>query len=937
MNRTIYIDNLEANQIQLFKDNGMEVMTPNEVLAESLKTSDSLIVLCELNKDDKGKPIKRSKFYGLKLVQELRRNKYMGKVLFVSFLSEQYFKTKVLNSKIMFFQGHGFHRLPAKPKSWKNKLKKISELDSLSLHDCIHHFCGLKGIIDEALHKLKPAILGATKIVDIFNRFDKELRAVYTGLNSSFKYDALKSLSFDSISDFYLALEKSLYSLVESNEESLITDNDIIPKYKWSVLWLDDVLKDQKMLKQELEFRGVTVQTASTVKNAILKFNIDQNTNRSISYIISDYRIEPTKGTYEKQGYQFLKEIAEKNSAIGLMAYSGLRRRFLFNSFEHYGLQVYIHSKLDFLPTEIKDVKYLADIICAYGDKHYKLINNAPQGTEWKKMANSYLNYKSSLSFVKHQLEIDTDVKATLSDFILKFQSVKSEEDLWKIRLDQKYDIPNNSWDKVTTEKTKEKRIRATMLNRRAIIAVYAFLEKTNNWDFLNRKNLVHFIKYIYRCTQNPKKELPTTSTLSDILVHIKKDKAFDQVSTFLALSLDEDVWPIGLLPEEYLWIKNHPLLGAEYEPYIDNFWKDLRYSCTQIQKVLKANEFSSLLEAEDSNQFIIAKVKKANSSGKSRNVTKKIFVDRELYPHLKTLGEVKHVIEYLKSKMIGFDHLSSASSLFVGVLEELSNRKWSPLFSSLKTFINDLDSPVVYKSFLYWYREVFTPWWFYRPPVKTWGSVEAPKEMKFREELFLAACSSEDLTKLVAKRRKDYDGIYPHEVVEKLSKICRLIFDIHQNSPEENTWFEKRRSILSAINDFKAKRTGKVKTGGELFGHEGSVKMSVDLGYGYVNKYNDKEINSKDTNKLDQISFYFIGEPENEEEVIITSRKSKLANEIQKFVTIDDRFEYLLLYYFPYNGKIIEDQKTKITIIKTEIKLTIIGIPGDFNFDFAK
>jgi len=818
MSKIFYIDN--SNKVsKSFLTEGISCLSPKEYITKERDETDQLVVLCEIDIDSKNESVNRTDFYGISFVQELRKNNYKNKVLFVSFLSEEYFKTKVLNSKIMFFQGHGFLRLPTKPNSWKTKLRNVSVLDSLSLHDCIHHFCGLKGIVDEALHKLKPSILGTSKINDIFKQFDKELKAIYIGLNRSHEYDALKSVSFDSISDFYIALEKSLYSLIEANDKSLVTDNDIIPKYKWSVLWLDDVIKDQEMLKQELESRGVSVQTASNVKKALLKFNIDQNTNRSISYIISDYRIEPTKVTYEKQGYQFLKEIAKKNSAIGLMAYSGLRRRFLFNSFEHYGLQVYIHSKLDFLPTEIKDVKYLADVVCAYGDKHYKLVNNAPQGSEWTKMANYYLSYKSSLFFAKHQLEIDTYIKAALSDFIYKFKSVQSEEDLWKIRLDQKYDIPNNSWDKITTEKTKEKRIRATMLHRRAIIAIYAYLEKTNNWDFLNRENLVHFIKYIFRCTQNPKKELPRTFTLSDTLVHIKKDKSFDQISTFLSLSLDEGVWPIGLLPEEYLWIKNHPLLGADYEPYIDDFWKDLKYACAQIQKVLVANEFSSLLETEDSNQFLKAKVKKVNSAGKVKTVSKTIFVDKNFYPHLRTLGEVKHVIEYLKNQMIDFDHPSSASSLFVGVLEELSNRKWSPLFSSVKTFITELDSPVVYKSFLYWYREVFTPWWFYRPPVKTWGSVEAPKEMKFREELFLTACSSEDLTKLFAKRREDYDGIYPYEVVEKLNKICRLIFDIHQNSTEENTWLEKRRSILSAINDFKAKRTGKVKTGGELFG----------------------------------------------------------------------------------------------------------------------
>jgi len=79
------------------------------------------------------------------------------------------------------------------------------------------------------------------------------------------------------------------------------------------------------------------------------------------------------------------------------------------------------------------------------------------------------------------------------------------------------------------------------------------------------------------------------------------------------------------------------------------------------------------------------------------------------------------------------------------------------------------------------------------------------------------------------------------------------------------------------------------------------------------------------------------MGATENEENVLIISGRSKMSDKLRKTVTIDDRFEILILFSFSSNLQLCKDSSTGISIIHSGNNMTIIGIPNGSYFEFVK
>ncbi|MBK8370396.1 MAG: hypothetical protein IPL20_03260 [Saprospiraceae bacterium] len=396
--------------------------------------NDSFIVVCELDIDKNNHPVERTDFYGFKLVQEMRMKGLKNRVLFVSFLPERYFRKKVLNATIMTFYGHGFLQLPFTLNECKKVIEKINIPDNLSLYDVQRHACGLKEIIEEKLHILRPTLKDKLTLTELEKKACKSLIIeVYNSLSKEYNKAIGELNTVNDGNAAYDTVRSILYRVLPVDSDDKNNPDKKIADWKyWKVLWLDDKESDESPLKKELEHRGIKVVMASSYDKAMKIWEDDRIVNQEFCLILSDYRLKNEDNSREKQGYHFIKFIAEENIGIGLMAYSGLTRRFLMESFKHYGIQLDINSKIDFPQINVTQLNYLADQIIYSGDEHWMLRNNQPQSEEWELLRPNYFKYKNSPEYYTHQLEISRIVMEQVKIFIEFFESdYNGQEQIW--------------------------------------------------------------------------------------------------------------------------------------------------------------------------------------------------------------------------------------------------------------------------------------------------------------------------------------------------------------------------------------------------------------------------------------------------------------------------------------------------------------------------
>lgn len=878
-----YIANPESQHVNPWSDEIIIVNPGYLYQINKLEKTDILIVLCELDLDKEGNKINRSDLYGIRYVQELRIKKIKNKVLFVSFLPKYYLDKNVLSSRIMSFLGHSFAQLPLSADELSEQIHQIIDLDELSLIDCIHHYCGIREIIEEELHKLKPKIIGHSDVsIELKNEIINTYKKILHGLGKSIENNPLEFGNNLSGKELFYRIEAHFNQFVDSSANNPNLDR-ILPKHKWSVLWLDDEESDQKLLKSALNSRGVTVHTATTFEQAMNQWRHDKITIQDICYVISDYRLKTENENILKQGYHFLKEISDERSGIGIMAYSGLRRRFLFETFEQYGIQLSIVSKLDILPSLAEDVEQLADLIVVAGDKHWVLRNNQPQGAEWELMKQSYFEYKDSFEFHHHQLYIAKTAKAILDDFISKVQATTSEDQLWKICLSEKIAVSTNSWSNVKTTKTGLSKLKETLLSRRVAIGIYSYmLNYSETSNYINKEHIIEFTKYILRCTSQPQNRLDSEEliTYNIISKHLKESKTWDQVSTYLALILNKSTWPIGLLPEEYSWLEEEANVNVEAKSIITAYWHNIQEACVLLQTLLKSNVFFKKMLSEETNGHKLTIV----DGGGLRF---EYYVDKDYYPYIRRPDDFKRIVESLTKSVLHkkVSHLAVVQlyKLLAGIVTK--SRNWTGPMISLRYFAQQLPGNSNFENFFGWYRRTMTPWWHYRPSLKYWGASEIENELAFRKRLFLKACVEKNVGVEISGRKlelKKQNRDYDDDLVAHLMTICNHIHNQYTALKDtKDEFIRKRIAIFSAIQKFKSHRghSNDKKDSEKEKDQQKEASQSpnqVYSGFEYINRYNDLDISKEDLLILDGILLDVIGDIDWGEDVEILN-----ANEI--------------------------------------------------------
>ncbi len=359
-NDTKYAQNLAA----LFgKD---LVVTNNKALANAAKNWEkytSLVVLCELNWKYSGEMATLQSFQGIELVKRFRREGVTLPIIFTSFLSRKQVYANKLERGIINAVGHDFIQLPYALQQLKKEEPKVQRLNELEMYDIVHNYCSLGGVIKMLLHSLsglqgalnnpaaKPESVRSKirdAIIQAHQVFGKDSSSTLAEFDSKFT-----SITINNLNKAIRFAEETGNELVELYAAEEESNSKLKAKGNWKLLLLDDEITEKHILIDKLKERDVQVICCRNAHEA------DKIINKEtlLSLVISDYRLEDeVDGVNVQQpiqGYQFLKDISDhKPGYLRLAALSSLPRRFLMESFKHYGLRVEIFSKKDYLENE---------------------------------------------------------------------------------------------------------------------------------------------------------------------------------------------------------------------------------------------------------------------------------------------------------------------------------------------------------------------------------------------------------------------------------------------------------------------------------------------------------------------------------------------------------------------------------------------------------
>ena len=601
------------------------VITNNDEFTEALLTwsnYSSLIVLCELNWSINGVTINKQNFYGIELVKELRRiYDFNMPVLFVSFLS----LADIFNAEreILTAIGHDFYQLPASPEDFKTYINKefsengsIRKLSVMELNDIKSFYCSKEGILSHELHYLNH-YLDYNITTENHDNTYSELQNSISKIHDLFLVDAtIAKLSFqgafpmltkDNISEAVNHIIRLGNYLLKNFGEKTIgisAKEKTIEQFRWKVLLLDDQINEQHELVQLMRENNINVICVDNAPAATQILQNDWNTENRIMVIIADYRLykneEGVKRHQKIQGYQFLKDIASTDHLVRLVAFSGLQRKFLLNSFKHYNIRTEVKSKTDYLSSD-QTRQFFCDEIIEMAEENLEVIEALPSkcaGFE-KSLKEAYKEFRLHPDYNK----MEGNVSLTAKEYVWEIQQQINDE--VEIRIGA---IENIKSPLAKTKKDQEaffKRFQNYLVARRIALWLYASNKKGLSVSIDSRK-------------------------IAEILTGQQyATDAYRQIlSTNLGLSLDD--FPKNITIEERRWLqyelklnifRDINLINPIFNQISKNY-KDFIISEITFKESLERNKFS-----------LIHKYKQANYT---------IDFSEDFSPELKTATDVR-------------------------------------------------------------------------------------------------------------------------------------------------------------------------------------------------------------------------------------------------------------------------------------------------------
>lgn len=337
------------------KDTNIIYSTQN-IKDKDLADIQAIVLLLETNIEDKN----RAQFYGLEIIKILRKDlKYKGLIIPCSFMPLAYFKKQKSNTEVLLTSGVEFKQIGSDnldKDTLSSHIRDFLPLSDQLLEDLSYYVFDNGGRIRELLHNLK------NELREIKNKEDKEelrmslLNKIYeyaTKIKNNVKAGkenelssivkniktkiekGLKSLddntseypgAADFINDFNSSLEK-LGSIKEADAPD--EDDNDLEKKPWQVLYLEDDAGTREKVKGFFKAKEVICHTP-TCEDEV--FEILDNNKEFISLFITDIRLMDEDGKWwNKQGYDFIKEIADSNKYPLTYAVLTSKRGFMFD------------------------------------------------------------------------------------------------------------------------------------------------------------------------------------------------------------------------------------------------------------------------------------------------------------------------------------------------------------------------------------------------------------------------------------------------------------------------------------------------------------------------------------------------------------------------------------------------------------------------------
>ena len=376
------------------------------ILLKTINDYDVLVVLCELQWNVNGVLTSLQQLEGIEFVKKFRREGVNVPIVFTSFLSRKQVYANKLERGIVNAIGHAFVQLPCKPEDWQKAVEGMEPLSKLEMYDVVHNYCSSAGAIRMLLHSLRGYAGDDLK--------DKIIEAIQQAYSVFGQNASIALADFDNRFTQVTATNKlAALNCADEIGDRLIEDyapleasNSLVKaEGRWKILLLDDEIDENHELVKSLKSRDVIdVICARTAKEAEQAIEKDYHDEKRIVLVVSDYRLEDDENGIKvhqpKQGYRFIAEQASKMPHLRFVALSALPRKFLMQSFLHYGVRVDVFSKKDYLENPAT-LHLLCDEIVELCNENAKAIARLPGITTegWDYFVPFYFAHRNSAKY----------------------------------------------------------------------------------------------------------------------------------------------------------------------------------------------------------------------------------------------------------------------------------------------------------------------------------------------------------------------------------------------------------------------------------------------------------------------------------------------------------------------------------------------------------
>lgn len=445
MHTYYYIDNLSIKLKDRYAQDNIEVKSPHEVLDLELQDNDNIIINCELNINEHDKEVLRTDFYGITIAQKLRLKGFTGKVLFVSFLSLEYF-TQESKYSIITYPGHNFAQLPINYSNLKASFEQFSYPSVADLMVIANSFCSRKGLIDTLTHSLISDISGTNNYKDKAAEIVKELIQYSDDKDSAIlsefdkRFPKIDDKNINEVSAYIKELGSRIQlSIVDTEYKDGDGDADhksnnkniLLPTAEYEVLWLDDEVSEDNLVYKKLSGIGkiLKVHLAKTVEEAskILDEDIDEKNYRpKIMVVIVDYFLKINGKYDDKQGYKLIEKIARENILVKIITHSSVSKHIQNKIAKSYGVQVTPYYKQD--NQRLWEINEFVEEIITLGNENYERFMHLPSvsSASWKRLEGSYKQLVTHLFNEPIEDEISRRALAWINDYCENGKPTKS-------------------------------------------------------------------------------------------------------------------------------------------------------------------------------------------------------------------------------------------------------------------------------------------------------------------------------------------------------------------------------------------------------------------------------------------------------------------------------------------------------------------------------